>query len=79
MGSPLCSASQGNAALGKAQENGGGKGVCVSVAVLLLCQGLLNMELKPLLIPESLLVELGRNRWIQTDGEKRKQQGNTKA
>lgn len=49
------------------------------MAVLFLCWGLLNMELKTLLIPESLLVELGCNRWIQTDGEKRKQQGNSKA
>lgn len=49
----------------------------LAVAVLPLCQGLLNMELNPLLIPEILLVELGRNRWIQTDGEKREQQGNT--
>lgn len=48
----------------------------LAVAVLPLCWGLLNTELKTLLIPESLLVELGRNRWIQTDGEKRQQRGN---
>lgn len=47
------------------------------MAAFLLCQALLNMELKALIIPESLLVELSRNRWIQTDGERRKQQGNT--
>lgn len=48
-----------------------------SCGVFPLCWGLLNMELKILLTPESLLVGLGRNRWIQTDGEKGKQQGNT--
>lgn len=47
------------------------------MAAFLLCQALLNMELKALIIPESLLVELSRNRWIQTDRERRKQQGNT--
>lgn len=49
----------------------------LAMAAFLLCQALLNMELKALIIPESLLVELSRNRWIQTDGERRKQQGNT--
>lgn len=48
-----------------------------AVAVLALCLGLLTMELKPLLLPESLLVELGHNRWIQMGGEKREQPGTT--
>lgn len=38
---------------------------------------LFHMKLKPLLIPQSLLVELGCNRWVQTGGEKGKQHGNT--
>lgn len=37
----------------------------------------LNMELNPLLIPESSLAELGRSRRIQMDGERRKQRGDT--
>ena len=51
--------------------------VLLAVPVLPLCRGLLNVELKSLLSPESLLAELGHNRWMQMDGEKRKQQGNT--
>lgn len=35
---------------------------------------LLNMEVQMLVIPQSLLLELGHNRWIQMDGERRKQQ-----
>lgn len=49
--------------------------VLPSVSVVVL--PLFHMELKPLLIPPSLLVELGCNRWIQTGGEKGKQRGNT--
>lgn len=75
---------QGRAALGTSLGMAGEEeeglqcwSVLPAVAVLPLCQRLLHVELKPLPIPQSLLVELGRNRWIQTGGEKEKQHGNT--
>lgn len=62
--------------LGRAGEEEEGL-QCWSVLPTLAVLPLFHMELKPLLIPQSSLAELGSNRWIQTGWEKGKQHGNT--